>query len=284
MINDVFKVLDARLEAAGHVFRRKVRTESHGVGSAAHDTTTEDTPLITMTTPLPAQAKNQIPSTAMARLAGLLFLALAILGPFSILYVPSQVLVPNDAAATVANVLAKEGLFRAGMVVDTLICFTEIAVTVLLYRLFEPVNRTLSMMSASARLVMTVLQAGNLALHVVVLRLAAGTQPDLVLALLNAHGDFVLIWQAVFALHCALLAYLVFRSGYFPRALGVLLLLAAAGYLSDSLGRFLMPGYGLQWGWVVAVTAILGEVSFMLWLLIMGVRRPTAVARAATAG
>jgi hypothetical protein len=133
------------------------------------------------------------------------------------------------------------------------------------------------MMAAFSRLAMTVILGGNLALHLTALRLAAGSQQELVLVLLNAHADVVLIWQAFFALHCALLGYLVYRSSYFPRVLGVFLMLASAGYLSDSLGRFLLPSYGDRFGWVVAVPAFVGELSFTMWLLIKGVGRPAAV-------
>lgn len=228
---------------------------------------------MTDTNALNGETSDRTPRRAMARFTGLLYLSLAVLGPFSMLYVPSQMLVPNDAAATVANVLARQGLFRAGLAVDTLIFLIEIVLTVLLYRLFEPVNRTLSMMAAASRLAMTVIQGMNLALHLTALRLAAGSQHELVLVLLNAHADVVLIWQAFFGLHLAFLGYLVYRSGYIPRVLGGLLMLASAGYLSDSLGRFLSPSYGDHMGWFVGLTASVGEVAFTVWLLAKGVRR-----------
>jgi len=217
------------------------------------------------------------PSVSSARFVGLLYLSLAIIAPFSMMYVPSQVLVPHDAAATATQLLAHEGLFRAGIGSDAAVFLIEIVLTVLLYRMFEPVNRTLSMMSAYARLAMTVIQGANLVLHVVALRLAAGPQAQLALPLLEAHSDVMLVWQAFFALHCAFLGYLVYRSGYFPRVLGGLILLASAGYFSDSFGRFLVPGYGDHFGWVVALPAFVGELSFTLWLLIKGVKRPHAV-------
>lgn len=205
-----------------------------------------------------------------ARMAGVLYLALAVLGPFSIMYVPSQILVPGDGAASMAHVLERQGLFRAGMVVDALVVLVELVLTALLYRLFEPVQRTLSTMAAFARLSMTVLQGANLGISLVTLRLAENGHPGLVLVSMLAHADVVLVWQACFGLHCVLLGILVHRSGFFPKALGMLLLLASAGYLSDSFGRFASPAYGDHFGWFVAPSALVGELSFTLWLLLKG--------------
>jgi len=206
----------------------------------------------------------------MARMAGVLYLALAVLGPFSIMYVPSQILVPGDGAASMAHLLERQGLFRAGMVVDALVVLVEIVLTALLYRLFEPVHRTLSTMAAFARLAMTVLQGANIGLSLATLRLAENGHPGLVLVSMQAHADVVLVWQAFFGLHCVLLGILVHRSGFFPKALGMLLLLASTGYLSDSFGRLASPGYGDHFGWFVAPSALVGELSFTLWLLLKG--------------
>lgn len=232
---------------------------------------------MTATSTLDRASGAPAPSVSTARFVGLLYLSLAIIAPFSMMFVPSKVLVAQDASATATQLLAHQGLFRAGIGADATVFLIEIVLTALLYRMFEPVNRTLSMMAAFSRLAMTVIQGANLALHVMALRLAAGPHGNLALPLLEAHADVVLIWQAFFALHCALLGYLVYRSGYFPRVLGGLILLASAGYFSDSFGRFLVPGYGDHFGWVVALPAFVGELSFTLWLLIKGVKPPHAI-------
>jgi len=74
-----------------------------------------------------------------------------------------------------------------------------------------------------------------------------------------------------FSLHCFVLGYLIFKSGYSPKILGVLMIFAALGYLADSFGNFLSPGYEERFAWVVSVTAFVGELPFFLWLLIRGV-------------
>src|SRR5918998_2916340 len=94
-----------------------------------------------------------------ARLAGFLILLIAVLAPFSILYLPSTLIVPGDAAETASNVMASEGLFRLGVVVDSVVVLLEIVVIAILYVLLRPVNRTLALVAAFARLAMTVVMA-----------------------------------------------------------------------------------------------------------------------------
>jgi hypothetical protein len=197
------------------------------------------------------------------RTAGVLYLLLAILAPFSMMVVPSRVLVAGDAAATAARLAANPGLFRAGMLVDVAIFSIELVLTALLFLLFEHVSRPLALAATFARLSMAVLQGLNVAVSAAALR-----EPAFALQLLTAHTDVVLIWQTFFGLHCVFLGLLVFRSGFVPRALGVLLLLAAGGYLSDALGRLLVPGYGAVMGWLVGPLAAIGELAFTLWLLV----------------
>lgn len=226
-------------------------------------------------TDIPLQRKN-------ARMVGLFYLALAVLGPFSLVYVSSRLVVPGDAVATAQKIMASEGLFRTGMLIDVIICFIEVAVSIMLYQLFKPVNQTVSLISASLRLTMAVIQGINLLNKFIVLFVLGGAgylkvfEPSqlnaLAMLFVNANGAVVLIWQAFFGLHCLVLGYLVYRSGFIPQIFGILLAIAGLAYLSDSFGNFLVANYKQMFGWVVAVAATVGELSFMLWLLIKGVQ------------
>jgi hypothetical protein len=93
----------------------------------------------------------------------------------------------------------------------------------------------------------------------------------LALLFLNAHQDAVYIWQLFFGLHLAVLGYLIYKSGCFPRILGIVMVVAALGYLTDAYGNVLTPNYDETFGWIVGVTAVMGELPFFLWLLIKGV-------------
>src|SRR5215210_3242521 len=94
-----------------------------------------------------------------ARLAGVLYLLIAVLAPFSILYIPSMLIVPGDAATTASNILASDGLFRLGIVGDSVVILLEIALIAVLYVLLRPVNKMLALVVTFARLAMTIVMA-----------------------------------------------------------------------------------------------------------------------------
>jgi Domain of unknown function (DUF4386) len=223
---------------------------------------------------------NSIKNTA--RLAGVLYLLIAVLAPFSILYIPSMLIVPGDAATTASNILASEGLFRLGIVADSVVVLLEIALIAVLYVLLRPVNKTLALVVTFARLAMTVIMAVNVFNSLGVLLLSSDAKyltvfkPDqlhaLVLLFLNLHDSGVYIWQFIFGFHFLVLGYLVFKSGFFPRILGILLWVACLGYLMDSFGiLFPISGALSMVSSVLLAAGVIGELSFTLWLLIKGV-------------
>ncbi len=217
-----------------------------------------------------------------ARLAGFLILLIAVLAPFSILYLPSIFIVPGDAAATASNILASDGLFRLGIVVDSVVVLLEIVVIAILYVLLRPVNRTLALVAAFARLAMTVVMAVNVFNSLGVLLLLGDTEyltvfepgqlQALVLLFLNLHESGVYIWQVFFALHWVAVGYLVFKSGFFPKILGIMLMVTCLGYLMDSFGVLFPSSEAVSIVSSVLLPAgVIGELSFTFWLLIKGV-------------
>jgi hypothetical protein len=87
---------------------------------------------------------------------------------------------------------------------------------------------------------------------------------------LNAFSDGWDIGIVFFGLHLALLGYLVFKSVYIPKILGILLIIASLGYLVDAFGKFLLPNYGAT----IAMFTFIGELLFMFWLLFKGSKIP----------
>jgi len=173
-------------------------------------------------------------------------------------------------------------LFRLGIVVDSVVVLLEIVLIGILYVLLRPVNRTLALVAAFARLAMTVVMAVNVFNSLGVLLLLSGAgyltvfEPDqldaLVLLFLNLHESGVYIWQVFLGLHLIVLGYLVFKSGYFPRILGILLMVACLGYLMDSFGILFPSSEAISIvSSVLLVATVIGEVSFTFWLLIKGV-------------
>jgi Domain of unknown function (DUF4386) len=208
-----------------------------------------------------------------ARWAGALALVLVVLGPFSMMYVPSALFVPGDAAATAQKILASEGLFRLGILSDLAICLTEVVLLTVLYALMKPVSPVLALMATFARLAMAVVQGANVIASIAVLVvLREGTNaPQLVQVLLGTHEQAVHVWEAFFALHCLLLGVLVFRAGFVPKGFGPLMAMAALGYLANGVGNLAWPQSKQALTSVVAVTAIFGELPFFLWLLVKAV-------------
>jgi hypothetical protein len=222
---------------------------------------------------------NSNPLNTTAKTVGILTLLIAVIAPFSMLYLPSVLIVPGDANNTANNIIASEGLFRLGMIGDAIIFVLEVALTVALYDLLKPVNKTLSLVAAFARVSMNALQALNLLNSFLVLQLLSGsgfltafTTSQLhafVLMSLNARQDVVLIWGLFLALHLFVIGFLVYQSGYLPKTVGGLLMIAGVCYLTQSFGNILTPQHKELFASIGLLSTI--EVVFPLWLLIKGI-------------
>jgi len=223
------------------------------------------------------EKKNSIQKTA--RITAILILIMAVIAPFSMLYVPSTLIVPGDAGTTANNIMASESLFRLGMVSDSVVFLIEIMLSVLLYVLLKPVSKTLALVVGFSRLAMTVIQGFNLINHFFALLLLSGAgyltvfEPAqlhaLVLLFLNVHQSVVLIWGLSFGLHLLVLGYLVYKSEYIPGIVGVLLVIASLCYLIQSFGSILYPNSEETFALVGYLSIV--EIALPLWLLIKGV-------------
>ncbi|MFZ0013045.1 MAG: DUF4386 domain-containing protein, partial [Acidimicrobiia bacterium] len=180
----------------------------------------------------------------LARTAGLLYLAIFVIYPLSTM-VRSMLVVPGDAAATAQNVVANESLFRWGMAGEATIFIIEIVLAAVLYALLRPVSRSLSLGASLARVAEgVVMAAGNLFTSILTLVAVGGAgylavfspeQRDaLGLFFQDANDYVVLTWGFFFALSLVLTGWLVYRSGFFPKIPGVLLILAGVGYFAQS--------------------------------------------------
>jgi hypothetical protein len=172
-------------------------------------------------------------------LQGVLYLLITVLSIPVHFYIPAQLIVFGDAATTANKIAASAGLFRMGIGTELILLLTEIVLSVLLYVLLKPVNKTLSLIAMVSRLVMTTIHGVNLLTHFIALLLISGAAYLTVfeLAQLNAlamvfldtyNYGFTLGIVFLF-LHALILGYLIFKSGYFPRILGVLFVIASLG-------------------------------------------------------
>jgi len=210
-----------------------------------------------------------------ARIIGavyLLYFVTAILAGFF----QRGLVISGDAAATTNNILAHEALFRLGLATGLISTACYIAVTALLYELFWSVNSSLSLVAAFFSLVGCAIQAfGSLfqLAPLVVLRgnpylsdIKIEQSRALTLVFLEMHAQAVNICLVFFGIYCLLIGYLIFRSAFLPRLLGVLMAFAGLGWLS-----FLSPPLANTLSPHILVLGFIAELSLCLWLLVMGV-------------
>jgi hypothetical protein len=207
---------------------------------------------------------------------------IAVFGAFAIGYVPSIIVAIGDPAATVTNLMANQGLFGLGVFADLVVMLSEIVLSVMLFVLFKPTSPTLSMIALVLRLTMVVVMAVNLLIHIMPPALLRGAAdptrltPELlqsVALLFDAHRYGIYVWDMFFGAHLAALGYLVFRSSYFPRLVGIAILIGSLGYFLEGLVKVTFVDNGLVGTAVVGllVVATISELAFAVWLLIKGV-------------
>ena len=226
-------------------------------------------------------------SRLISRSAGILYLVIIASGIFAQFFVRGSAIVPGDAALTATNIAAAPGFFSMSIAADLVMIISDIALAALFFALLRPVSPTLSLMTAFFRLVQAAILGYNLlnlfnALQIVrsAAYVEAFSEAQLqaqVLLAAEAHGIGYSVALVFFGVQCLLLGYLMVKSGYFPKILGLLLLFAGAGYLTDCFAGFFLPTYDAYadiFAIVVFVPALIGELSLALWLLIKGVKLP----------
>jgi hypothetical protein len=214
-----------------------------------------------------------------ARTAGLLYLLTSIPGAFCLIYIPSRFIVSGDATATASKIAASEFIFRLG-IVSELISFTGfIFVVMALYRLLSGVNRAHASLMVTLMLVSIPISLLNVLNEIAALTLIRGAdfqsvfdkpqRDTLAMLFLNLHFQGFMVAQVFWGLWLIPFGVLVFRSGFLPRILGVLLIIACFGYLANSLVAFgVLPHVVSR---VVGQLTIC-ELPIILWLLIRGAK------------
>ena len=215
-----------------------------------------------------------------ARIAGFGYLIIFISGIFANFFVLHNMIVPGDVAATAGNIMAAQGLFRIGILSFVIMVMFDLLLAWLLYLLLKPVNRDVSLFAAWFRLVNATIFGLALYHLFSVLQIVGGEEyltvfePGQlyaqVMLSLAAFNHTWLIGLIFFGFHLLLLGYLVFRSGYIPKILGILLIITAFGYLIDSFANFLLSNYAdyqTIFMLIVVVPGIIGELSFTIWLI-----------------
>ena len=218
-----------------------------------------------------------------ARIGGFLYLMIIIAGALGEIFIRGKLIVSGNAISTANNIMASQSLWRIGIAGDLLMHVCDIPLILIFYVLLKPVHKNLALLAVLFNLIQTaVLVANKLNLLMPLFLLGNADymkafEPNQLSALtylfVKAHDYGFGIGLVFFGFACLIYGYLLFRSGYFPRTLGVLMVIAGLSYLTDSFTLILAPAYA---GTIfpVLVLALIGELSLCLWLLVKGVNLP----------
>jgi hypothetical protein len=222
----------------------------------------------------------------LARIAGVLYLLVGIFGGFAQGFVYPKMYVAGDAAATAGNLIANAGLVRLGVVADFFDNTIWVFLALILYQLLKQVNKG----AARAMVVLVAIGASITLLNAVFefesLRIATGAvnlggfgavgSNAMALLLTDVHHYGLLIASIFFGLWLVPLGYLAYKSGWFPKALGVGLIVGGACYLVDMLAAFLLPDVAKVISGYITIPSAIAEVSMVVYLLVIGVKIPKA--------
>lgn len=212
-----------------------------------------------------------------ALIAGIGLLLMAVLAPLAHFGVLQDLILPADAAGTVANIAASEGLFRLAIAALLVVTFLDILVAWALYVLLKPVNGPLALLVGWLRIVAPAVFAVALGNLLDVAQLVRGgaesvLQPEQLEAqVMGSIASFDNGWDmslAIFGLHLLGLGYLLFRSANFPSFLGGLVAVAGVGYLADTFTRILIPDFDFTF----SLFTFVGEALLIIWLIVRAIK------------
>jgi hypothetical protein len=243
-----------------------------------------------MSTAIMTERIAEVSPCLKARVAGVLYLICGMAFSFADGSVRGKLVVLGDATATAHNILTHAALFRLGFATELISAVCYITVTLLLYDLFKPVNGSVSLLAAFFSLIGCAMQALSTLFHLAPLVLLGGELylsvfkveqlQALALMFLKLRVQITSIYMVFFGCYCLLIGYLIFRSTFMPRILGVFMAIAGLSYqlfLSPPLANYLFP-------YIVKPAGALGELSLILWLLVMGVNNQRWKEQACAAG
>ena len=215
-----------------------------------------------------------------ARIGGIAYLFIIIAGAFGELFIRNTLLVQGDAAATANNIAASPMLWRIGITGDLLMHVCDMIVAIVYYKLLRPVNKDLALLAVFFGLIQTaVLVANKMNMMMPLLLenadyLKAFTPEQLqawTYLSVKAHGYGFGIGLIFFGFECLIDGYLIFKTGYLPKVLGIMIQIAGLCYLINSFAAILAPKFANQISPAILLPPFVGELSICLWLIFKGV-------------
>jgi hypothetical protein len=219
-------------------------------------------------------------SRSKARLAGLLYLVVAVTGGFAQLVARGGVLVRGDASATAENIRANAGLLQLGFAADAVNIVAFVLLALLLHAVLSPTSPALSRTFVTLVAIASAIMGLDLANHAAALVVAtdpsfaasmgADAADSIAALFLNVHQYGYLAAEVFFGLWLVPLGVAIYRSGAFPRWLGIGLVVGGVAYLGSFAVTAASPRFEAEAATIVALPAAIAELSLVLWLLIRG--------------
>ena len=219
-----------------------------------------------------------------ARTGGLLYLIIIVIGALGEVVVRGGLIVSGDAAATAEKIRSSEFFWRVGIAGEIVLLICAAALTLIFYVLLRPVSRELALLAMVFNLVSIAVEADS-ALHLVATLFPLGNanylkalDPNQLQAMayfsIRSHENGFGVALIFFGCVCLVDGYLIFRSVYLPRVIGVLMQIAGLCYLTNSFALILSPSLAHRLFPAILLPAFVGEASLCLWLLVKGVNAP----------
>ncbi len=216
-----------------------------------------------------------------ARIGGVLYLIIIVIGLFTEIFVRSKLIMSEDVTSTANNILASEQLWRIGFAGSLIMLVCAIPLALIMYVLLRPVSRNIALLAVFFNLVSIAVEAlNNLNIFAALFPLGSSDylkafEPNqlhvLAYLTLKLHSSGYNISLIFFGMNCLFWGYLIFKSGYFPKILGVLLIICALCYVTNSFAWFLAPKFAAMLIPGILVPCFIAEASVCLWLIVKGV-------------
>jgi len=216
-----------------------------------------------------------------ARLAGLLYLIVVIVGFYNIMFLSSKIIIKGDAATVANNILSNELLYRTGIISDFISNFFFLFLALVLYRLLKQVNEhraklmlALVIVQIPAAYFMEALNITSIMIFKgeILKTFELGQRQDLAMLFLKINEYGMMTLELFWGLWLIPLAQLVYKSGFIPRIIGILLMINGIAYMIDSFVYMQFPNYHFFTSRYLLLFIIPGEISITLWLLIKGIK------------
>lgn len=234
----------------------------------------------------------QLSPRALARTAGVFYLIIIALGLFAEVFVRGSILVSGDAVRTAENIVAREQIYRLGFVAGVVLAACNLPVALVFYELFKVVSRRIALLAVFFVLTATAIEGVNQLNHLAPL---LALESDASLSVLTSDqlqalarlplklfGFGYALHLVFFGVYCMLVGYLLFVCAFFPRILGIMMLVGGMAYLTNSFALFLFPDVADQLFPYVLLPSAVAELSLALWLVTVGVDAARWEARART--